>query len=135
MIFFETPESFYRYLGAESGLIHEDVVAHTFYRTLLDVSQSIDPNLQIGGAGIEISKQTTGYDIDPDCLSSEALDPHLDKDLASLPDVVDRPEMRGSWAAYEVFLKKYGTHYIRGVFYGNKIVHFVFGKKSKVCNP
>eukprot|EP00116_Pleurobrachia_bachei_P006519 sb/3466781/ len=39
--------------------------------------------------------------------------------------------MRGSWAAYQVFLKKYGTHYIRGVFYGNKIVHFVFGKRSK----
>ena len=125
---FETPDTFYQFLGEQLGLKNYEILPHNFYETLVDVSESINLKLNIVGAGIEITREISSYQVDPDCLTRVPLNEQLLQDFDELEEVIANPALPSGWKGYDTFLKKYGTHYIKSAMYGNRVMNFVFAK-------
>lgn len=127
---FHTPDDFYQFLGQQFGLQDYEILPHNFYETLVDVSESINLDLHIAGAAVELTREVSSYQVDPDCLTRVSLSEELTSDLEELKETVSDPHLPSSWRGYDTFIKKYGTHYIKSALYGNRAVTFVFTKTA-----
>ena len=130
MLSFTNPGEFYRFVGEDLGLKQYQIMPRNLYKTLLYVSLSISTDLEVVGAGIEISRELSSTTLLPDCLSKAELSEDLVRDFKILADKIKKPSVADSWIEYQTFLRKYGTHYMKGMYSGNKVHNFVFAKKS-----
>ena len=73
--------------------------------------------------------------MDPNCYKASEIQLNKDlvKQLDSLPDVIEKPELGISWIQYKNFLKTYGTHIISKVHYGAKLTQWTFAKREYMC--
>ena len=58
---------------------------HNFYQALMQVSGSISSELLVSGAGIELSRETEGFQLDPNCVSDIPLEDEILRDFKNLP--------------------------------------------------
>ena len=130
MLSFSSPEVFYRYVGVDLALQENQIMPMNLYKTLLHVSESISTDLRVVGAGIEISREISSTILHQNCLTSSQLNEELVRDFRLLPEKIRNPAIATSWLQYDTFLTKYGSHFTKGVFNGNKVLNFVFAKSS-----
>ena len=81
------------------------------------------------GAGLELTATKESYSLKKDCLMQLQFNKEFLLDLRKLPINISEPHLERSWMAYDVFIKKFGSHYKTGVLIGKQISNFVFVKQ------
>ena len=129
--FYEDTGSFMTSLSTSTGISasYRDTF---FLGVTVDVTtKNIDrSNRQIRGSSLAIRSLNKQDFLKDDCIDSLELDSSFINDFKSLSATISDPSQQSSWFHYNNFIKRYGTHLIKVVRYGNSLTQETYSKKT-----
>ena len=99
--------------------------------TLSSASKSMSSgSVNVTGTSINLRTLKDYYQISKDCLNRETFSKEFEEDFEKLPTKIEDPSKSSDWGDYDTFLKKYGSHILKAVHRGSRMVQWTFAKTS-----
>lgn len=129
--FFDQTDAFYTYVQVQTKLDASLKGSRTMGATLSALYvQSSEASYAVRGLSLDVASYRTELALSQDCVNSAPLSAEMMSDLNALPAKVPSPEQRGSWDRYEIFLKKYGSHFVNTAYTGSRMQSYTFSKET-----
>ena len=129
--FYENTESFYSSMAVSSSISASLKGKFTMGFSLSSASKSTSSgSVDVAGSSINVYTLTDYYEISKNCLNNVQFSKEFEKDFGRLPTAIKDPYKRSSWVDYDTFLKKYGSHVLKTVHRGSRMVQWTFAKKT-----
>ena len=130
--FYENDEAFYKSMAVSASISASLIGPFTMGVTLSSASQSMSSgSVEVTGTSINIYTLKDYYQISKDCLNKEQFSKEFEKDFESLPTKIEDPSKISDWGDYDTFLKKYGSHILKAVHRGSRMVQWTFAKETE----
>ena len=130
--FYQNADSFFKSMSVSSSISASLKGPFTMGVTLSSASKSMSSgSVEVTGTSINLHTLKDYYQISKDCLNKEQFSKEFEEDFESLPTKIEDPSKSSDWGDYDTFLKKYGSHILKAVHRGSRMVQWTFAKKSK----
>ena len=130
--YYKNTESFYKSMAVSASLSASLEGKFTMGFSLSSASKSISSNSdKVVGTSINLHTLKDYMQISKDCLNELEFSGNFEEDFARLPQNVENPSSRSSWGDYHNFLQKYGSHILKAVHRGSRMVQWTFAESSK----
>ena len=129
--FYENTESFYSSMAVSSSISASLKGKFTMGFSLSSASKSTSSgSVDVAGSSINVYTLTDYYQISKNCLNNVQFSKEFEKDFGRLPTDIKDPSKRSHWVDYDTFLKTYGSHVLKTVHRGSRMVQWTFAKKT-----
>ena len=130
--FYENADSFYKSMSDASSISASLVGPFTMGASLSSASKSMSSgSVKVTGTSINLHTLKDYYQISKDCLNRETFSKEFEEDFKKLPTKIEDPSKSSDWGDYDTFLKKYGSHILKAVHRGSRMMQWTFAKESK----
>ena len=130
--FYENTESFYNSMAVSSSISVRLKGKFTMGFSLSSASASESSgSVEVTGTSINLYTLKDYYQISKNCLNNVQFSKEFEKDFGRLPTDIKDPSKRSQWEYYDTFLKKYGSHVLKAVHRGSRMVQWTFAKKTR----
>jgi len=131
---YENVDAFYKRISTDTD-VSLDLIGKKTLGATLEVKTNLlsDGSTDVKGTSIEIFTHTRAISLDPSCFrtSDGQLTDDILKDFDDLQMTIPDPSSTESWQMYNVFLKKYGSHFTSQVIMGSYLRQWTFSKSSE----
>ena len=129
--YYKDTEAFYSSLSSSTSLSAELESDFTMGVSLDFASKSISGEQRTvsGSTFIAFSKVSQEF-FKPVCLEKEYLSDQIVETFENLNETIQSPWLASSWAGYQNFLQKFGSHVVMEVFYGSSLYQHTFAQTS-----
>ena len=132
--YYPSTKAFYKTMAVGATLQPSLQSAFTLGVTLSSLTQKVDSKeTNFSGISLIVRAFTEKVLLVNDCLIDETISTlklALVNDFEKLPLIINMPCLKNSWKAYDIFLKKYGSHVITSVKRGSSISQTTFAESS-----
>ena len=132
--YYENIDSFYKRIASDTGVSINLAGKRTMGATLNVKSESLSSGTtKVMGASFEIYTHTRSISLNSNCFKTSAgqLTKEILTDFDALPTTIEEPANTESWQHYDIFLKRWGTHFTDQVIMGSSLRQWTFAKSSE----
>jgi hypothetical protein len=129
--YYEKTGDFYSYVQVQTKLdatLEGNRTMGVTLSTLYEASSQV--SYAVRGLSLDVVSYRKALVLSQDCVNAAPLSAAMLLEFRQLPAPVPSPESRGSWDRYELFLKKYGSHFVTSAYTGSRLQSYTFSKES-----
>ena len=130
-ILFGNTGSFYNYLTSATAMSSELGRDFTMGYTLDKITNGIGGSKrEIRGASVEAYSMMSEEYILDNCIGSAKLIASLTSAFENLPKSIEKQWLHSQWTTYQIFIEKFGSHFVNRVHYGSSLQQYSFSNAS-----
>ena len=130
--YYENTATFYNSLSSTFSLSADLENDFTMGATLDGSTNSISGSSRtVKGLTLQVYSRASKDYLISTCSHHGTLSSSVSQDFEKLSPTIKKPWIDAEWAPYDVFLKKYGSHFVTQVYYGSALYQHCFSDSSQ----